>query len=98
MSPHEKEVVALAAKVEKLHNESKRASRKARRPVPNNNEMEDGIKRGRKPNPRSQNGYIKTNHPKRTQSSSIIFGITLSGIGVVKNPKDTAEEYGGHIY
>ena len=30
MSPHEKEVLALAAKVERLQNESKKATRKAR--------------------------------------------------------------------
>ena len=57
-----------------------------------------GIRRERKQNPRNRNGYIKTSHPKWMQSSSIIFGITPSGIGVVKSPKDTAEENGGHIY
>ena len=45
-----------------------------------------GIRRERKQNPRKRNGYIKTRHPKWMQSSSIIFGITPGGIGVVKSP------------
>ena len=57
-----------------------------------------GIRRDRKPNTRNRSSYIKISQPKWMQSLSIAFGITPSGIGVVKNPKDTVEENGGCIY
>ena len=68
MSPHEKqkEVLALVAKVERLQNESKKATQKARRPIPsgNNNEGKDGDKKREKMKPRKPEWLFKTKPPK----------------------------------
>ena len=66
MSPHEKEVLALAAKVERLQNELKKATRKTRRPIPNsnNNEGKDGDKKRERTKPRKSEWLFKNRPPK----------------------------------
>ena len=66
MSPHEKEVLALAAKVEQLQNESKKATQKTRQPIPsgNNNEGKDGDKKREKMKPRKPEWLFKNKPPK----------------------------------
>ena len=66
MSPHEKEVLALAAKVERLQNESKKATRKARRPTPTgtNDDGKGGDKKREKTKPRKPEWLYKNKPPK----------------------------------
>ena len=56
-----------------------------------------GTRNERRRNPGNRNGGLEISHPSQMQSSSIVYGTIPSGIGVVKNPKGTAEENGGHI-
>ena len=64
MSPHEKEVLALAAKVERLQNESKKATHKARQSMPNHNDGEDGDKKREKMKPQKPEWLYKNKPPK----------------------------------
>ena len=66
MSPHEKEVLALAAKVEQLQNESKKATRRARRPTSTstNDEGKSGDKKREKTKPRKPEWLYKNKPPK----------------------------------
>ena len=66
MSPHEKEVLALAAKVERLQNESKKATQRTRRPTPTstNDEGKSGDKKCEKTKPRKPEWLYKNKPPK----------------------------------